>query len=479
MTSTASTSSATQSIITTLGAGSGIDMAALASNLALAQFAGRTDRLTARSETLDRQISAASDLKSMIMSLASSLGDRVRIGDLSPQPSVANAGVASASLSGARQPSGTYALEVTTLAAAQNLASPAFANTTDPVGSGTLTLRFGGIAAGVFTEDAAHTAVNVTIPAGATLNDVAAAITGARAGVTAYVAQTTDGPKLVMKGSEGATNAFVVEAAETVGDEGLAALAWNPAAPGTGRLLADATDAAFKVDGLAMTAKSNTAANAIPGVTLKLTGTNPGAPTQVSFSDPSAAITTAMGDLTGALNEVAAALRAATDPVSGDLARDGGAQSLKRAFSTLANKDIMPSAAPGAPRRLTDLGISTQRDGSFAFDAARLTAAMQRDPQAVAAMFTNGLFGVYATFDGLSRAAAKVSDPGALGGSIARYQKQKSQVTLDQTKLAEKQETLRAQLVQRFAVTDSRVGASKATLSMLQNQIDAWNAQGN
>ena len=32
-----------------------------------------------------------------------------------------------------------------------------------------------------------------------------------------------------------------------------------------------------------------------------------------------------------------------------------------------------------------------------------------------------------------------------------------------------------AQMVTRFAGTDSRVGASRATLSFLKNQIDAWN----
>jgi flagellar hook-associated protein 2 len=316
-------------------------------------------------------------------------------------------------------------------------------------------------------------------PAGATLNDIAGAINGARAGVQAYVAQTTEGAKLVLKGSEGAANAFVIEAAETPGEEGLAALAWNPAASGTGRLLGSAGDASFKVDGLAMTSASNTVTDAIPGVTLKLSGTNTSAPTRVTFSDPATAIGTAMQDLTAAFNEVASALRTATDPKTGDLARDSGALALKRSFSMLAGKDIMPGAALDAPRRLADLGLATQRDGSFAFDAKKLTAAMKADPQAVAAMFTNGLFGVYATVDALSRSASKVSDPGTLGGSIARYQAQKSQVSEDQSILSEKQEALRAQLIQRFAVSDSRIGASKATLSFIQNQIAAWNAPSN
>ncbi len=70
----------TSSIVSALGAGSGIDMTALATNLATAQFQQRTERLTAKSETLERQISAASSLKSSLSLLASALGDRVALG---------------------------------------------------------------------------------------------------------------------------------------------------------------------------------------------------------------------------------------------------------------------------------------------------------------------------------------------------------------------------------------------------------------
>lgn len=59
-----STSSATtsSSLVTALGGGSGIDMTALANNLATAQFASRNDRLAAKSEKLDAQI----DRKSVV-----------------------------------------------------------------------------------------------------------------------------------------------------------------------------------------------------------------------------------------------------------------------------------------------------------------------------------------------------------------------------------------------------------------------------
>lgn len=472
------TSSATQSIVSALGGGSGIDMAALAQNLANAQFAARSDRLTAKSDTLDRQISAASTLKSMLLGLSTSLGSRVREGDLSPQPQIANSVVAKASLSGSRAPSGSFGLEVTALAKTQTLASPAFTAATSLVGSGTLTLRFGTVSGGSFAEDTAHAAVPITIAAGATLSDVAAAINGAGAGVSAYVANTTAGAKLVLKGSEGAANGFVLDASETPGDPGLAALAWS-AASDPARLLTSAGDAAFKVDGLPMTSKTNTVVDAIPGVTLALAATNSGAPTSVTFSDPVSAISGAMRDLTDALNEVVTELNKDTDAQTGDLARDGGARALRRSFSALAGTVVMPGAATGAPSTLSDLGLSTQRDGTFVLDAKRLDATLKADPRGAAAMFTNGINGVFATIDGMIRKANASGDPGSLAGSLTRLNAQKTKVTADKTKLATDQETLRSRLANRFAGADGRISSSHSTLSFLQNQIAAWNASKN
>lgn len=471
------TNTATRSLITALGAGSGVDMIELANNLASAQFAARTDRLAVKEETLDRQISTASNLKSMLFSLATSLGDRVRMGDLSPQPQIANGAVAQASLSGTSQPKGSYSLEVTARAAAQTLTSPAYPAATSSVGSGTLTLRFGTVAGTTFTEDTAPAAVAIDIAPGATLADVAAAINGKNAGVTAYVANTVDGAKLVLKGTEGAANGFILEAAENAAEPGLASLAWTPAAP-AGRLLTTAANTAFKIDGLSMASPSNTVTDAIPGVTLKLTATNIGAPTTVTFSNPAEAIKGAMQDLTAALNEMATALRDATDPKTGDLARDSGARTLQRAFSSLAGSIIMPGSPEGAPNTLADLGLSTQRDGSFILDAARLAVTLAKDPVAAAAMFTTGVNGVYAKIDNISRGAGAISDPGTLAGSIKRYTEQMQQVDEDQAKLTEQQEAARARLAARFAVSEGQIGSMKSTLSFLQNQIKAWNAQG-
>jgi flagellar hook-associated protein 2 len=50
-------------------------------------------------------------------------------------------------------------------------------------------------------------------------------------------------------------------------------------------------------------------------------------------------------------------------------------------------------------------------------------------------------------------------------------------VTTDKSSLATKQETLRASLVSRLGVSETRITQSKSTLSFIQNQIAAWNSK--
>lgn len=476
-TSATSSSSATAQIISSLGAGSGINTSQLAEQLAAAQFASRRDLLTAKSERLTAQISSASNLRSLMSTLSSSIGSLIRTGSLAVTPSISNASVASVT-KGIAAGSGSYSLEVSSLANSQRLLTPAYPASTSPVGAGTLTLRFGTIAGSGFTADTAQPPVDITIASGASLADVASAINASGSGVSAYVANGTSGAQLVLRGQEGATSGFVLEATETVGEEGLANLAWTPAA-NLSRLRATATDAAYSIDGVDYTAKSNTVNNAVAGVNLKLTSTNIGSPATISFSDPASNISGAMTDFVDALNEVASQLNSAINRDTGDLNNDPGARALRTALITLAGTKVMPNAAADEPSTLADLGLKTERNGTFVLDTERLAATLRDKPQAAGAMWTTGVFGVFGTIDSIARAASSSSGGASLGSSITRYTALQKSVGDRSTNLIEKQEDMRQRLVSRFAVMDNRVSGSQSTLSFLKAQIDAWNSSRN
>lgn len=475
-TSTTASSSATAKLLSSLGS-STIDSSDLAEQLSAAQFAARIDAVTAKQAKVTTQISDASTLKSMIASLATSLGIRVREGDLAITPTITNASVARVS-KGTVSGSGTSTLEVTALAKGQTLITPTYAAADSAVGAGKVTLRFGTVAGTGFTADTSRAAVDITVTAEDTLSTLARKINASGAGVSAYVANGTGGAQLVLRGADGAANGFQIETTPDAGDTTLAGLGWTPAGDAS-RLKATATDAAYSLDGVARTSASNTIVDAAPGLTLKLTGTNAGAPTTIGYSDPGQTIQSAMTDLVDALNQIVSTLTADLDPTNGSLNASPGARGLRQTLSALSSTVVMPNTANGQPRTMGDLGIKINRDGTFALDTMVLGKSLKSNPEGVAAMFTNGVHGVYATFDKMARAVASSTDPGSLGGVIDALGKTQKTLGTQLSDLQAKQEALRAQLVGRYAALATKVSGSQSTLSFLQAQISAWNGKSN
>ncbi len=476
----------TSSIIGALGSGSGVDMVKLAGDLAAARFAVRVQQLESKSELLETQISAASSLRSQLSLLANALGDRIRSGDLAPQLTIGNTAVATLTAAPGAGSSSAFSLEVEQLAGSQTLASKVYATTDAVVGEGTLTITFGTVSGGSFNAEAGREPVTVSVAAGATLAQVAASITASGSGVTAYVADGPAGAQLVFKGADGAANGFTVQGAgvSASGTPGAAQpgnidyLAWNPAGD-SGELRQTAQDARFKFDTISMTSATNRIAGLPGGINLTLTGTNIGAPTRIGFVQGTGAVPGVMGDFVAALNDIAANLRETADPLAGELGRDPGARALKRALSSLASSVVMPNAAAGEPRTLGDLGLAINRDGTFRLDSERLNATMAENSAAANAMFTTGLFGVFATMDKLSRAMGAAGNPGTLAGSVARYTGSVQRIDEQLARITAQQDALRAQLTTQFARADRNVAASQSTLSFLQNQIAALNADRN
>ncbi len=464
------------SIITALGAGSGINFSQLANDISEATYSFQRENLQARNDSLLSQISAASILRSSLTELSSALGDRIRNGDVSPQASIGNSSVAQVSAPAGTAPSGSYSLEVSQLADSQTLVSAPFSSSDDLVGEGTLTIRFGTISGASFTEDIEQTALDISVEASDTLVDLAAKISSQSDGaLEAYVANGTDGAQLVIKGREGATNGFVLEPAssalvptDTPGD--LTYLGFSPATD-PGQLRSTAQDAIFELDTVEIRSQSNRVTGLPEGIELTLSGINVGAPTEIEFTQDTSAITSVVNDLAAALNDIVGLL----DGVEGEenpLQSDSGARALRADLSALTSRVINPGAEPDAPNTLGDLGLSLNRDGTFRVDAERLERTLSESPEDTSALFTTGLFGVFATIDDLARDNTTISDTGSLGGSITRFENQIIRNDERLVRVAEQQENLRAQLTRQFAGAESQIAASQSTLSFLRQQFE-------
>ena len=480
---TSVTKSAASALLTSLNTGSGVDTDALVTGLVQAQFAAKNAQLTARSEKLTAQLSGVSVLKSAITDFASALEALVKSGSLQSQPVSSNSSVLTATaISGAKLTGMTGSVRVDRLATAQTAVSGVGVASKDTiVGTGTLTLKLGtasytnGVMSGFTGTDADVDGVEDTIEIEVTngsLTGIAAAINARKAGVTASVVTDADGTAyLSLKGETGTARAFTLTATDDPSGN-LQTLNVGPGATGM-NLTGKAGNAALTVDGISVERASNSISDLVDGVKLELVGISAD-PVTLSSSTPTNALTNAVEDFVFTYNQVMAELKAQTDPITGNLRGDPGAQNLLRNLKSLTTRDLLPGAAPGAPRTLAEMGVLTNRDGTLSVSSETLTRSITNFPAALEAMFSNSQdgTGLLAAMNSVKLNAT--STLYGLGASTTRYNQAKSNLAGAQDKITDQTDRLTERLTQQFASMNARVAAYKSTQTFMENQIKAW-----
>jgi len=284
---------------------------------------------------------------------------------------------------------GSYAIQVKQLAHSQNLLSKLQVNPDAAIGSGgaTLSFDFGTTEGNVFTPNAsAKTAKVVVIPSGSnTLQGIAAAVNAANIGVTAKVTHGDAGYALTLSSPSGSASSLRIG---VKGDAALQSLlAYDPA--GTKNLTQTdaAQNAALTVDGVAVSSSSNMLTNAVAGTTLNLTAT--GSATLAVTRDASQ-FTKNVTNLVSTYNALNASLKGLQQ---GDLKSEGSAARIQSQLSRLffaASSGTVGTTyiTPGS------IGITVQKNGDLAIDAAKLQKALSAAPDGVAKLFTNSGKGI-------------------------------------------------------------------------------------
>ena len=319
------------------------------------------------------------------------------------------AGVADTSILSASATStavaGSYALEVQTLAQQQKINSPGFTNTTDAVGSGTITIQYGTYNSGLntFTLNGAKSAQSVTIDAlHNSLTGVRDAINAAGIAVTATIVNdgNSSGNRLVITSRDsGLTNSLKITVADAdlsnTDITGLSRLAYDPTlATGSGKNLTETTaalNATLKVDGIAVSKSSNTITDAIDGITLNLTKPSAtGVATTLTVARDTASVQAAVQTLVNAYNNVnktitdLTAYNAQTKQAS-VLTGDGSVQRIQNGIRTLLGTSI--TALTGNLRTLSDIGVAFQKNGSLALNTGKLQTAITNNFGEIAKLF--------------------------------------------------------------------------------------------
>ena len=191
-------------------------------------------------------------------------------------------------------------------------------------------------------------------------------------------------------------------------------------------------------------------------------------------------ITTFVEDMVGALNELRGALGDATRGAAlggsaGALSGDSGARTLARSLSSLAGSTV---AGATTYTRLSDIGVSTSRDGSLSLDATKLSAAITADPAAVKALLgigANATTGIGRMLTAMRDSAVGTS--GALTLSKASYGRAATALARQQAKLDTDMDVLSDRLTKSFSAMDRQVATIKASQAYITQTVAMWTAQ--
>ena len=467
-------SSIGSSIISALGTGSGINTSALVTSLVSAVRSPKetmiTDKQTLNNTRISAMASAISSLDTFSSTLTSILQDTAYSG----QPASSDSSIASVTALTGGTPSGLPAqIEVQQLAQAQVLKSTTLASASTTVGQGTLTLTTASGAYSIAIDSSNDS-----------LTGLAAEINSANAGVTATVMTDASGSRLVLKGATGADAGFTLtkEATDTA-DADLERFTFD-GTTGSMTKTQSAQNAVVKLDGVQMEYADNVIKDAIPYLRIDLNKAAPGTTVTLATDEPTSSITDLLGDFVTAYNTLRGALNDATAGATstseaGALASDSSIRQMKTMLARLTTTQL---ATSGTYRTLSDIGISTNNDGTLKLDSDRLAAAFQADPSGVSQLI-NPTTSTPATL-GLAAAVENVkttleADNGVLTLAKDRYEALAEDFAAQLEKLDRDMADYQTRLSSIYSALDTQLTALKATQSYLDQQISAWNGSDN
>lgn len=475
--------------VTSLGVGSGLDLEGMLTKLMQVEQQPLT-LLQKKQASYQSKISALGTLQSSLATLQTAAAGLTPSATqtatekfASYSASVADSTIASASATKGAV-AGTYSLEVSNLASAQRLVSPASAftaaDTALNLDAGTLKIEFGKLTAATTTPVAAATytpdstrELNITIPASASLNDIRDAINAANGGISATIVTGTNGPQLVLTSLKEGTDNVMQLSGLTGTDAGN--FNFDPLTPAVGTLSEtaagghSASNAAFTLNGIAGTSSTNAVTSVLDGVTLNLSKTNVGTPTTITVSqNTTSGLTSALQAFVKAYNDANSTMGGlgtynATTKIAGALQGDS---SLRTAQSQVRSQ-LFGTVAGGssAYQRLSDIGVSVAKDGTMSLDTTKLSAAANSDFTGVANLVAKVGDTYNKTLEGI------VGTTGSLVSATTGVTRMIKDLTNRQNTLSDRLTKIEANYRKQFTALDTLVASMNKTSTYLTQQL--------
>jgi len=476
---------ATSGSITSIGIGSGLDAAGIINKLMQVE-SQNLNRLRTQSDGISTTLSTVGKLQAHVSALRDKANALVSPTLWTGTTATTSDAAAVKVSTGSNAPAGSYAVQVNRLASGQTVASGAFAARNTPLGAGTLTLELGRYAEdGVFSARSVGTPLTITLSAAdSSLETVRDRINNAGAGVVAGIVQDANGARLTLRSREtGAESAFRITTTETTDDgnaaTGLSALAYDAGvADSPMRRTVTAANAEAEVNGIPVSAATNTLDNVVEGLTLNLAKTTT-VPVQVEVAADAAAIKTAITDFVSAFNTVGSYIRTQTayneeSKIGGPLQGDQGVLALQSQLRGVLNE---ASSASGVFGRLSDIGLALKTDGTLETKATKLDSALGNLPELRKLLVADGNS---SADSGFVRRFKRLSDAtlGVQGLFDARTSSLRQRVSsLDKAQSAEEQrlQAVESRLKRQYTALDTTMSGLSALGNYVTQQIAQMN----
>ena len=378
MAEVAATESVTAQIMTTLGAGSGLDITKLATDLTAVEKVPQEAKIAKAVIETEAKISAYGLISyqvSLLQSAFEALNDADEVATNSASSS--DTAVSISSITGTAE-AGAHSIDVTQLALEQQVMSAEYSSATNALNSGSpfdITFAVGATSTSTSTSTVT---VQMDTPAG-----VVAAINSADMGITASLIDTGIAGanyRIVLSGATGSEAGFSVSSSPDLDF----ANADNS--------LQSAQDAQLEFNGLAVTRSSNQVSDLVPGATLSLNGVTTSAARLTVTSDQSTLkagvqnIVTVYNDFRGIMDKF---IKAPVEDIelSGALQRDLSAA--RHVMTQVRNAIFNDSSTPsGDISSLRDIGISVNQKGELTLDEDDYDSAIANNYDDVVMMLT-------------------------------------------------------------------------------------------
>ncbi len=479
------TTTATTNAITALGAGSGMDVKALATSLVEAERAPRKDVIDKKISKAEGGISGYSAIKFVLDGLKTSLMD---IKDQSDFESLNTRNSQSGAINittSATASAGTHSITVNSLAKAQRNLSSGFVNTSTAVSPSDITLSLsinGGASQPIVVAAAKST------PGG-----IVSAINSANLGVKAQIINTGEAGtpyRILISGATGRDNSFTLSSDSAAVD--FAVGPTDPAVVGYDALKVSAYQAAANgnvvVNGVPIQPSKNQLTEVIPGVTVDLYTPTTGGAASVELVRDTTAVKTKMTALVKAYNDANTMLNTVSDPKS--TVETYGAtlagNSVVNNIRTQMREILFPQVSSGSSQLTSfrDMGLSLDKDGVMTIDNAKLDQVLSTQFDEAVTMLTGNSENLSAYSTAPSGAVgsafksltAMLANTGTIATQSSNLTKRIAEYKDELTKLEDRMTKLMERYNTQFGAMESIVGQSKSLRTSLTSTFEGMMA---